>query len=76
MAEGQGSLWVPKGQYLGHIQAKINLFINWLLDLALIPRFNQAIIGFTKPLWILLGHYGSGIMGSASRVIKHRHECP
>ena len=32
-------------------------------------------MGFTRPLWILLGHYGSAIMGSASHVIKHRHEC-
>ena len=54
----------------------INLFINWLLDLTLIPRFNQAIMGFTGPLWILPGHYGSAIMGFASHVIKHRHECP
>ena len=58
------------------LQATINLFINWLLDLTLIPRFNQAIMGFTRPLWILLGHYGSAIMGSSSHVIKHRHECP
>ena len=50
--------------------------INLLLDLTLLPRFNQAIMGFTRPLWILLGHYGSAIMGSASHVIKHRHECP
>ena len=34
----------------------INLFINWLLDLTLNPRFNQAIKGFTRPLWV--GHYG------------------
>ena len=52
-----------------------NLFINWLIDLTLIPVFNQAIMGFTSPLWILQGHYGSAIMGSASHVIKHRHEC-
>ena len=45
------------------LQATINLFINWLLDFTLIPRFNQAIIGFTKaimdftrPLWV--SHYG------------------
>ena len=30
---------------------------------------NQAIMGFTRPLWILLGHYGSAIMGCASKVI-------
>ena len=30
---------------------------------------NQAIMGFTGPLWILLGHYGSAIMGCASQVI-------
>ena len=28
-------------------------------------------MGFTRILWILLGHYGSAIMGSASQVIKH-----
>ena len=38
--------------------------------------FNQAIMGFTRPLWILLGHHGLAIMGFASHVIKHRHECP
>ena len=58
------------------LQATINLFINWLLELTLIPRFNQAIMAFTRPLWILLGHYGSAIMGSASHVVKHWHECP
>ena len=30
---------------------------------------NQAIMGFTRPLWILLGHYGSAIIGCASQVI-------
>ena len=50
--------------------------LTYLLIGSLIPRFNQAIMGFTRPLWILLGHYGSAIMGSASHVIKHRHECP
>ena len=30
---------------------------------------NQAIMGFTRPLWILLDHYGSAIMGCASQVI-------
>ena len=30
---------------------------------------NQAIMGFTRPLWILLGHYGSAIMGCASHTI-------
>ena len=48
----------------------INLFPNWLLDLNLIHRFNQAIMGFTRSLLILLGHYGSAIMGSASHVIS------
>ena len=38
------------------IQITINLFINWLLDLTLTPLFNQAIIGCTRPLWILLGY--------------------
>ena len=38
------------------LEATINLFINWLLDLTLTPWFNQAIMGFTRPLWILLGH--------------------
>ena len=76
--KGRGSLWVPEGQYTKAIplQATINLFINWLLDLTLIPRFKQAIMGFTRPLWMLLGHYGSAIMGSASHVIKTSHECP
>ena len=60
----------PEGQY----QGTINLFINWLLDLTLIPRFNQAIMGFTRPLRILLGHYRSAIMASASHVINLRHE--
>ena len=41
------------------VQATINLFINWLLYFNLIPRFNQAIVEFTRPLWNLLGHYGS-----------------
>ena len=40
------------------LQATNNLFINWLLELTLIPRFNQAIMGFSKPFWDLLGHYG------------------
>ena len=63
---------MPEGQYLGiPLQATINLFINWFLDLTLIPRFNQAIKGFTRPLWIFLGHHGSAILGSASHVIKH-----
>ena len=61
--------------YSRSVKATINLFINWLLDLTLIPGFNQAIMGFTRPLWILLGHNGSAIMGSPSHVIKHRHEC-
>ena len=59
-----------------HYKPTIKLFINWLLDLSLIPRFYQAIIRFTRPLWILLGRFGLAIMGSASHVIKHRHECP
>ena len=54
------------------LQATYLLFV---VDLILIPRF-KAIMGFTRPLWILLGHYGSAIIGSASHVIKHRHECP
>ena len=29
---------------------------------------NQAIIGFTGQLWILLGHYVSAIMGCASQI--------
>ena len=29
----------------------------------------QAIMEFTRPLLILLGHYGSAIMGCASQVI-------
>ena len=55
---------MPEGQYLGiPLQATINLFINWFLDLTLNPRFNQAIMGFTRPLWIFLGHHGSAILG-------------
>ena len=30
---------------------------------------NQAIMGFTRPLQDLLGHYGSAIMGCTSQVI-------
>ena len=45
------------------IQANINLLFYWLLGFTLTSGFNQAIMGFTRPLWILLGHYGSGIMG-------------
>ena len=44
------------------LQATNNLFINCLLDVTLIPRFNQVITGFTRPLWILLGQYGSAII--------------
>ena len=51
------------------IQADINLLINRQLGLILTPGFNQAVVGFTKPLWILLGHYGSAIMGCASFVL-------
>ena len=57
------------------LQATINLFIYGFLDLTLIPWFNQAIIGFTRPLWTLLGHYGfyytiisQPFMGCASSV--------
>ena len=78
------ALALPEGSHNGHyvclkvniwaipLQATINLCINWLLDFTLIPRFNQAIMGFTRPLWDLLGHYGSAIMGCASPVIEHR----
>ena len=30
--------------------AQRSQFINWLLDFTLIPRFNQASMGFTRPL--------------------------
>ena len=36
------------------LQTTINVFTNWLLGSALNPEFNQAIIGFTRPLWALL----------------------
>ena len=28
-------------------------------------------MGFNRPIWSLLGHYGSAIMGSASHVMKY-----
>ena len=68
----KGPLWLPEGQYKGHctpLQATINLFSNWPLGSALNPEFNQAIKGFTRPLWILLDHYGSAIMGCTLQVI-------
>ena len=50
LAWGQ-SLWLPGGQYLGHItKSNHNLFINCLLGFPLTP-------GLTRPLWDLLGHY-------------------
>ena len=66
----------------------INLFINWLLGhtititttfsihgflgLIVTPGFDKAIIGLARPLWILLGHYVSSIIGFASPFIQHR----
>ena len=53
------ALVLARGQPLWPEAAASNhLFINWLLELTLISRFNQAIMGLTGPLWILLGHYG------------------
>ena len=51
------------------LQATIHLFINWLLVLIMTPGFNRVILGFTRPVWILLGLYGSVIMGCASPVL-------
>ena len=58
------------------LQSTINLFIIWVIGLTLNPGFNQANMGFTTPLWILLCHYGSAIMGCASPVIQHRPAWP
>ena len=55
MAQG---LYLPEDQYLGHTTtSNHNLFINWLLGLTLSPGLNQAIMGFNRPLWDLLGNY-------------------
>ena len=43
------------------------LFTSW---------FSQAIMGFTRPLWILLGHYGPAIIGCTSQAIRHRPAWP
>ena len=57
--KAEGHYGSPKvNAYSILLHATLNLFINWLLGLTLIPRFNQAIKGFTRPLWTLLGHYG------------------
>ena len=50
--KAKGHYGCPKVDTLAiPLQATINLFINWLLDLTLIPSL-------TRPLWDLLGHYG------------------
>ena len=44
------ALLLSKGLYLGHTTtSNHSLFINWLLGVTLIPGFNQAIMGFTRP---------------------------
>ena len=40
------------------LQAAITSFINWLLGLTLTSGVNRTIMKLTRPLWILLGHYG------------------
>ena len=51
MAEGHYGC--PKVNTLAiPLQATINVLINWLLELTLIPGFCQAIMGFIRPLWI------------------------
>ena len=49
------------------------LFINWLLGLTLTPGTTQPIMGFTRPLCILLGHYGSAIMGCTLHLSYNKH---
>ena len=59
MAQGLRPLWLSEG--LGQHQSlhtSINLFINWLQGLTLTPWFNKAIMGYARPLWDMLGHYG------------------
>ena len=55
-------------------EATINLFtcINWLLRTTLTPGFSKAIMGFSRPLSILLGHYGC----CATPVIAYRPARP
>ena len=58
------------------LQVTINLFNNWLLGLTLTPRRNEAIMGFTRPLWIFLGHFiqALGSVSPTYSIDLHGHE--
>ena len=49
---------------------------SWKRALTLNPGFNQANVGYARPLWILLGHYGSAVLGCGLPVIWHRPAWP
>ena len=58
---GLGLLWLPEGQYLGHTTTSNHIY-KLASRLNLDFWVNQAIMGFPRPLWILLrplwvGHY-------------------
>ena len=74
-----GMFWYwPEGSHNGHrpkdeghygcLKQPFTYSFIGSCSLVLTLGFNQAIMGFTRPLWILLGHYGSAIMGCVSLV--------